>query len=232
MSDKEDTTPEPLPAPLELSKKEKRKAKSRADAQKWRERHREQHRAESKANYHANKEVRKASRKAHRDANPEENRDRCKEYREAHHEERRAKERAYYHATKEARRTQIRARAKARYAARKCFAYGLSKDEYQEMLRACRGRCPCCLVPFSSVFGTVPVIDHCHDKGFVREAVRGIICSRCNFVMGHASDSPKVLRACALYLERFARESRDRQATVKEASVPAAGSRKVCKPIV
>lgn len=42
------------------------------------------------------------------------------------------------------------------------------------------------------------VVDHCHVSG----KVRGILCGRCNVVLGKAKDSPRVLDSCAEYLRR------------------------------
>lgn len=42
------------------------------------------------------------------------------------------------------------------------------------------------------------VIDHCHTTG----TVRGVLCTPCNLILGHAKDNPDTLRALALYLEK------------------------------
>ena len=41
-------------------------------------------------------------------------------------------------------------------------------------------------------------IDHDHETGFVR----GILCSLCNTLLGHAKDDPEILRKAAEYLDR------------------------------
>lgn len=40
-------------------------------------------------------------------------------------------------------------------------------------------------------------VDHCHAT----KAVRGILCTSCNWMLGDAKDRPEVLRAGAAYLE-------------------------------
>lgn len=42
------------------------------------------------------------------------------------------------------------------------------------------------------------VRDHCHKTG----QTRGWICMSCNLALGHAKDSPEILRAMAVYLEK------------------------------
>ena len=58
-------------------------------------------------------------------------------------------------------------------------------------------QCLCCKTAFGMLKGCRPNIDHCHATG----RVRGIICNKCNLLLGHADDSPEVLRMCAVYLE-------------------------------
>ncbi len=65
------------------------------------------------------------------------------------------------------------------------------------MLRACGGRCQCCKIPFSEILNEQPRIDHAHSSG----RIRGLLFHQCNVILGFANDNPKVLRACACYLE-------------------------------
>ncbi len=53
-----------------------------------------------------------------------------------------------------------------------------------------------CEIPACKAVGVV--WDHSHATG----AFRGWICSACNLALGHARDSPDILRALAEYLER------------------------------
>jgi hypothetical protein len=41
-------------------------------------------------------------------------------------------------------------------------------------------------------------LDHCHQTG----RIRGLLCDRCNKMLGMAKDRPEILRAAAKYLER------------------------------
>jgi len=71
--------------------------------------------------------------------------------------------------------------------------YGITKAEVVELLkRPCEG----CGVEVS---GKGQHIDHCHESN----AVRGVLCSSCNTILGAAKDRPETLRRLAEYLERF-----------------------------
>jgi hypothetical protein len=68
--------------------------------------------------------------------------------------------------------------------------YGISVDEYEQQLRRQNGKCAICLEDF--VIGVEehrstrsPVIDHDHDKDFLR----GILCQECNKNLGKVGDS-------------------------------------------
>ena len=78
-------------------------------------------------------------------------------------------------------------------------AYGLSREQHTRMQQRQDGRCLICAVKFfSGGGGTRPHVDHRHDSG----AVRGLLCHNCNVLLGHAKESPGVLRAAAEYLEK------------------------------
>lgn len=69
--------------------------------------------------------------------------------------------------------------------------YGLSKDQYEKMLKSQNGLClGCGLVPKKMC------VDHDHVTG----KVRGLICSDCNFVVGFVKDNPDTLTNLARYL--------------------------------
>jgi hypothetical protein len=202
-----------------------RKAKARATSKEWRDANKEHVAAYNKAWQEANRERKAAQQKAHREADLEAARAteraresaksgdaaaRQKRYRQRHPDKAKASQDNYRKANPD----KVRMRKRdwhRRNSAKinlqnKLRKYGLSETEFAEMVAACNGRCPCCKTPFSVLFGPKnfrPVIDHDHRKGFTREAVRGAICHQCNITIGHAADDPRILRACALHLERF-----------------------------
>lgn len=207
MSEDKDTTSNEftLTAPS-LSKEEERKAKACARSKAWREANPDKVKAMHKAWREKNKEKEAAKRKIY-DADPR-NKERIaarkKEWHAKKYPEKRehiaAQGRAWAAANKE----RVRYLGRVGKVRR---SYGLTPDELSEMIGACEGRCPCCKVPFSEILGTRPCVDHEHKNGRGRESVRGILCHRCNLLIGHAADDPKILRAAARYLDRATRQT-------------------------
>jgi hypothetical protein len=69
--------------------------------------------------------------------------------------------------------------------------YGITRAERDQMALDQGGRCAIC--------GDVELlhVDHCHATG----KVRGLICFRCNTMLGTAKDQPVILLAAIKYLE-------------------------------
>ena len=177
----------------------------------WREANKEKTQAIGKAYREANKTKLRVTKKAYQDANKESISSYSKVYREAHKDEIAARKKAHYEANRERLIAKSRAYVEANKeataarlsAGHRRSKYGVSPDEFAKMLEQCRGRCPCCKVPFSAMLREKPCIDHCHKRGLgQRQAVRGIVCHRCNLIFGHAGDDPTILRACARHLEK------------------------------
>lgn len=83
--------------------------------------------------------------------------------------------------------------------------YGITPEEYIEMLDAQNGCCAICLEEPPE--GEFLRVDHCHRAG----DRRGLLCHNCNVALGHLKDDPwRVVRA-AIYLLR----SRKADALVK-----------------
>ena len=73
--------------------------------------------------------------------------------------------------------------------------YGISLEQYDEMLAAQGGTCVCGRTPESCPHGVLHV-DHDHKTN----RVRGLLCPSCNRVLGLVQDRPDLLRALAEYL--------------------------------
>lgn len=75
--------------------------------------------------------------------------------------------------------------------------YGLTKDQYQEMLEIQHGCCAICKRPASSF--TRPLgVDHNHATG----KVRALLCGQCNSGLGMFADEVTRLRNAIEYLEQ------------------------------
>lgn len=72
--------------------------------------------------------------------------------------------------------------------------YGLSLEKFEGLFEAQQGRCAICKRE-QKLF-----VDHNHTT----KKVRALLCARCNFGIGHFSESPELLRFAADYLEQHA----------------------------
>jgi hypothetical protein len=70
--------------------------------------------------------------------------------------------------------------------------YGITLDEYDAMWSVQNGTCLICDEHHDRLF-----VDHDHATG----EVRGLLCNQCNLCLGHARDTPELLRKAATYLE-------------------------------
>jgi hypothetical protein len=75
--------------------------------------------------------------------------------------------------------------------------YGLSKEEFDAMLRAQDGKCAICLTKL--VLGGKGGMQIDHKRG-TRKA-RGLLCRKCNVGLGQFDEKTQLLRAAIEYLE-------------------------------
>ena len=74
--------------------------------------------------------------------------------------------------------------------------YGLTPEQYEAMLAAQGGGCAVCAVDVCDASGKRLHIDHDHET----DRVRGLLCSRCNLVMGRTAADLEVLQRAVEYL--------------------------------
>lgn len=74
--------------------------------------------------------------------------------------------------------------------------YGISLEQYAEMLENQGGGCAICGATKPSERTKYFAVDHCHSTG----KVRGLLCSKCNRGLGLFNDKPERLKAAAKYL--------------------------------
>ena len=73
--------------------------------------------------------------------------------------------------------------------------YGLTPQRYDEMVLSQNGQCAICSCTPTRRLG----VDHNHKTG----AVRGLLCSSCNFAIGLLKDSPELIDLAAAYLRKL-----------------------------
>lgn len=81
--------------------------------------------------------------------------------------------------------------------------YGITLSNYFEMLLAQGGACAICGRPEPK--NKSLNVDHDHQTG----EVRGLLCTNCNQMIGHAADSRDRLEAGARYLESYRKSPRN-----------------------
>lgn len=78
--------------------------------------------------------------------------------------------------------------------------YGINLDDLQRMLSEQNNCCAICYLKFNMDHKEIkPHVDHDHVTG----KVRGILCNKCNNMLGCAKDSVDTLYMAIQYLERY-----------------------------
>lgn len=142
-----------------------------------------------------NPEKTRASSAAYCRSHSAEVRARSAAYYATHRDERRAAHKAHYLVHRDERLAQYRVQREERLSYLRTSKYGLSPDQYAELLR----RYPVCAICGASAGRRALDIDHNHATG----AVRGLLCENCNKGLGGFRDDLARLRAAAAYLESF-----------------------------
>ena len=76
--------------------------------------------------------------------------------------------------------------------------YGLNENDYYKMLEEQNYSCAICKLPVDKEmhYGKF-VVDHCHTTG----KVRGLLCNKCNLMLGNARDDIRILQEGIKYLK-------------------------------
>lgn len=75
--------------------------------------------------------------------------------------------------------------------------YNLTIEQYEGLLESQNGVCAICKRPEKYKNRKYLAVDHDH----VTEKIRGLLCNKCNCVLGYAEDNPLVLKAAVEYLK-------------------------------
>lgn len=79
------------------------------------------------------------------------------------------------------------------------FNYGLTLEQYTELLQSQAGVCAICRTPNRD--GKRLAVDHNHETG----KIRGLLCQGCNFAIGHLKEDPQLFDAAKEYVCMHAR---------------------------
>lgn len=74
--------------------------------------------------------------------------------------------------------------------------FGITIEQYEQMLLEQQNLCAICQSPSE---GQALGVDHNHHTG----QVRALLCSQCNFGLGHFKENPALLHAAVAYLEHW-----------------------------
>lgn len=74
--------------------------------------------------------------------------------------------------------------------------YGITIDQYQEMYDKQEGKCAICSVHQDNLSRAL-CIDHNHSSG----KIRGLLCDKCNSILGYANDNITNLENAINYLK-------------------------------
>jgi hypothetical protein len=91
------------------------------------------------------------------------------------------------------------------------YKFGFGIEKFREMLAAQGGVCALCLRPAKGKRRLSVDHDHacCPGEGKTcGKCVRGLVCQRCNTVLGNAQDNPETLDRGANYLRQYARPAK------------------------
>jgi len=75
--------------------------------------------------------------------------------------------------------------------------YGLSLEDYNNMLDEQNHKCKLCLTSFTTLISKNIHIDHCHTTN----KVRGVLCLHCNTGLGYFKDNTRTLTKAINYLQ-------------------------------
>lgn len=76
--------------------------------------------------------------------------------------------------------------------------YGISYDDVIELTKAQEYKCAICGTHEKEVVREKLFVDHCHTSG----KVRGMLCSKCNTMLGMANDNINILASAISYLKQ------------------------------
>lgn len=127
-----------------------------------------------------------------------ENKERIKEMRKRHFEEHPEALIRHRQKAQEARRRRIIENPAKHLEHYLKSVFGINLEVYNCMLELQDYSCAICFSPSEENTHGRLYVDHCHDSG----QVRGLLCQKCNSILGYAKDQEEVLLNAIEYLKR------------------------------
>ena len=78
-------------------------------------------------------------------------------------------------------------------------AFGMSLEEYEDILSSQKGKCAICEDFKTHDKHGVLAVDHCHKTG----EIRGLLCFKCNTILGSVNDDIQILINAIKYLQKY-----------------------------
>lgn len=185
--------------PYDPERYQRDREKIRAKQREYYKKNQERIKEKARDYYENNREECQARAKEYYEENRERISSRSKEYAAKNADAVKARNKAYYQANKEeiaAKGKEYRERnRKARSDSKAAIRFGVPVEEI-ERLRSIT-HCEICGVELQHYTTNLTAIDHCHEHGHIR----GMLCSNCNLLLGHAKDDVAILRNAIDYLE-------------------------------
>lgn len=126
-----------------------------------------------------------------------------KEYRRHNSDKVRAAKIKHYYARHEHNKKLQRDKGHEKFVWKLKKFYGMTVDDYMDILDRQGGRCAVCdRKPMPENGHKIKKrlhVDHCHRTG----VVRGLLCNSCNIALGCLGDNVKILLAAAEYLQKY-----------------------------
>lgn len=77
---------------------------------------------------------------------------------------------------------------------------GFTPELFKFIFNSQNGKCAICNIILGKGMNlTAACADHCHE----RNIPRGILCKKCNLLLGHSNDNIKILKSAIEYLEKW-----------------------------
>jgi hypothetical protein len=161
----------------------------------WRIKNKEKIKAQKKEHYNNHKEEEKKKSLEYYFAHKEQTKERHKQYEIANKEKLKLKRKKYCIENKEKIKEYHDTHKEERRKSSLKREYKITLEEYNQMLEKQKDSCAICHEKFKS--STHTQVDHDHKTG----KVRGLLCRKCNSILGYSNDEIQILLNAINYLK-------------------------------